>query len=78
MNNFPIPMRVTSATAITQEDEEVLVYDFIHNTYDPLDTHVLCWAQRTSTWLTIPIFQVTPINTTKKTKLYEGDIKLNE
>lgn len=40
---------------------EVYVFDFIHNTYEALDTSALCWDSESQVWITVPISHLKPI-----------------
>ena len=62
MCNTPIKM-IYKPSEIRDTQEDVLVYDITH-THDTegtlVETYVLAWVPRTSSWLTAPIWAFTP------------------
>lgn len=77
ISNFPVKMILKSALFTGNEEQEVFVYDFIHNTYAPLDSNALCWNPKTEIWLTVPIASLTPIIAKEKSRLLKESLNNN-
>lgn len=71
MNNTPIKMIYKENHR--DHGKEVLVYDFLHDITDTFLSFALCWIPSTSTWITVPVADLTPVIVTNRKKK-----KLNE
>lgn len=71
MCNPPVKMLLQYTPQDTPQ--EVLVYDFMHETQETFQTLGVCWSEKTEAWFVVPLASLTPIiePKSKKKKLTE-------
>ena len=67
-----MPIRMTYQPSIHSDPLEIDVYHIQH-TVDTLECVATGWLIKSETWVTVPIFMLTPCKKKTKKKLTEGD-----
>lgn len=65
--------KMTYTNKVINETLEVDVYNFITD-FETMECYALCWSTEKQYWMTVPVYMLTPRETTKKKILKEGTV----
>ena len=61
-----VPLKMTYRASEKSNPRTVYVYDFMHEPFETLRSYALCWCPWNSSWITINVAMLTPIEINTK------------